>query len=72
MTRTVSRIEGDGKITYRFGGNSPLDLVEIADLLEKERDQCYLAFDAFQMLVEEQIVAIRAYEARSGLTGTST
>lgn len=64
LTRMVSRIEEAGSIKYTFGGNKPLDLVEIADLLEKERDQCYLAFDAFQKLVEEQIVAIRAYEAK--------
>ena len=44
MTRTISRVEKADKITYGFGGNNPLDLVEVADLLEKERDQCYLAF----------------------------
>lgn len=67
LTGTISRTEEAGNIKYAFGGNKPLDLVETADLLEKERDQCYLAFDAFQKLVEEQIAAIRAYEANPRL-----
>ena len=48
---------------YGFGGNDALDLAEIAGLIEKERDQCYLAFEAFQDLVAEQLTAIEAFEA---------
>ncbi|MCK1625881.1 hypothetical protein IVA98_22470 [Bradyrhizobium sp. 160] len=49
LTGTVSRTEGAaGSIRYTFGGNEPLDLAEMADLLEKERDQCYLAFVHFR------------------------
>jgi hypothetical protein len=64
MTQMISRSEtARGKIVYGFGGNDALDLAEIAGLLEKERDQCYLAFDAFRDLVAEQITAIEAFEA---------
>ncbi|WP_050387332.1 hypothetical protein [Bradyrhizobium pachyrhizi] len=68
LTGMVSRAEeATGGIKYTFGCNKPLDLGEIADLIEKERDLCYLAFDAFQRLVEEQVAAIRAYEANQGI-----
>ncbi|KRQ01312.1 hypothetical protein AOQ73_18340 [Bradyrhizobium pachyrhizi] len=72
LTRMVSRIEEAGGVKYTFGGNKPLDLTEVADLLEKERDKCYLAFDAFQKLVEEQIAAIRTYEADQEIAKTDT
>jgi hypothetical protein len=63
LTRNVSRIEPvPGKIVYGFGGNDAFDLAEIADLLKKERDNCYLAFDAFKDLVAEHTIAIEAFE----------
>jgi hypothetical protein len=62
MTSTVKRIEKGGSVSYAFGGNEPLGIGEIADLLEIERDHCYRAFEAFQQLVEEQIAGIVAVE----------
>jgi len=63
FTQTVRReILKDGKIRYAIGGNPALDLAEIADLLEKERDLCYRAFDAFQALIAEQTAAITSFE----------
>jgi hypothetical protein len=62
MTGTVKRIAKAGSVSYAFGGNQPLGIGEIADLLEIEQDHCYRAFDAFQQLVEEQIAAITAVE----------
>jgi len=62
MTGTVKRIAKGGSVSYAFGGNEPLGIGEVADLLEIERDHCYRAFDAFQQLVEEQIAAIIAVE----------
>ena len=63
MTATVKRIAKGGSVSYAFGGNEPLGVGEIADLLEIERNHCYQAFDAFQRLVEEQITAIAAVQA---------
>ena len=65
MTRTVVRQVSDGKVSYGFGGNTPLSISEVANILETERDHCYLAFGAFQKLVEEQIVAIKAFKVDS-------
>ncbi|HEY4201539.1 MAG TPA: integrase [Devosiaceae bacterium] len=63
VTSIASRFKNEeGGIGYAFGGNPPLALADIADLLEKERDLCYLAFEAFQELVGEQTVAIGQFE----------
>lgn len=62
MTGTVTRQVKNGRVSYAFGGNNPLSLAEVADLLEIERDHCYRAFETFQALVEEQIAAIVAVE----------
>lgn len=63
MTATVTRQVRNGRVSYAFGGNDPLSISEVANLLEIERDHCYRAFDAFQALIEEQIAAIIAVEA---------
>lgn len=62
MTATVKREVIGGQASYAFGGNGPLTVTEVADLLTIERDHCYRAFEAFQALVEEQIAAIVAVE----------
>lgn len=62
ITATVKReIVGD-RVSYAFGGNDPLTVAEVADLLTIERDKCYRAFAAFQALIEEQTAAIVAVE----------
>ena len=48
----------EGGIGYAFGGNPPLGLTDMANLLEKERNLCYLAFEAFQKLIGEHTAAI--------------
>lgn len=64
ITSIASRCKNEeGSIAYAFGGNPPLALAGMADLLEKERDLCYRAFEAFQELVGEQTVAIARFEA---------
>ncbi|MDW9502255.1 integrase [Sinorhizobium meliloti] len=63
MTATVKRIAKGGSVSYAFGGNEPLGVGEVANLLEIERNHCYQAFDAFQRLVKEQIAAIAAVQA---------
>ncbi|RJT22640.1 integrase [Chakrabartia godavariana] len=63
ITGTVRRVSNDAEVSYAFGGNAPLGLSQIADLLEIERDLCYTTFDAFQHLVQEHIDAIVADEA---------
>lgn len=60
MTGAVERVSEAGSAHYVFGGREPLDIGEMADLLAKERDLCYLAFDAFQVLVGELTDAIAA------------
>lgn len=65
MTRTVTRQVQDGRVSYAFGGNEPLSVADVANLLEDERDHCYRAFEAFQALIEEQIAAIVAVEVGS-------
>ena len=63
MSATVTRIvHDDGHICYGIGGNEPLNLSQVADLIATEWDLCYRAFAAFQTLVEEQCVAIAALE----------
>ena len=67
ITASVTREQrSDGSVSYGFGGNPPLGLPAVADLLAIERDCCYAAFDAFQTLVNEQITAIVAFEAADG------
>lgn len=69
MTGTVKRTVKNSRVSYSLGGNEPLSISEVADLLEIERDHCYRAFEGFQTLVEEQVAAIVAVEA--GGTATS-
>lgn len=56
MKRTVDK--PTGRVTYSFGGAVPLQLDSLAQLLIKERNGCYRAFDAFQALVHEHEDAI--------------
>ncbi|MGR8965740.1 integrase [Rhizobium leguminosarum] len=64
ITSSASRFKNEeGGIAYAFGGNPPLALADMANLLEKERDLCYRAFEAFQKLVGEQTAAIARFEA---------
>lgn len=51
-----------GQVRYGIGGGAPLDLQEVAGLLEIERHHCYRAFEAFQALVAEHAAAIEAFE----------
>lgn len=62
MTAMVKREVIGGQVRYAFGGNDPLTVAEVVDLLAIERDHCHRAFEAFQALVEEQIAAIVAVE----------
>lgn len=65
MTSMVTReVLGDGRVRYGIGGSEPLGLDRVADLLSVERDHCYLAFEAFQALVNEQASQISGFEAR--------
>lgn len=65
MTGFVSRSvdEPTGEVGYGFGGDDPLDLTVIADLLAIERDRSYAAFEAFQALIREHEQAIAGFEA---------
>ena len=63
MSAMVTRlVRDDGRICYGIGGSEPLNLNQVADLIATERDHCYRAFKAFQALVEEQCLAIAAFE----------
>lgn len=63
MSAMATRIvNDDGHISYGIGGNEPLELDQVADLLATERDYCYRAFEAFRVLVEEQCLAIVEFE----------
>ena len=63
MTGMVEReVTESGTVRYAFGGKDALDLKRVSNLLEKERDQCYLAFEGFQQLVAEQTTAIEDFE----------
>lgn len=46
-------------VTYGFGDKPALELSDVAQLLTKERDRCYAAFDAFQALIREQEGSIK-------------
>lgn len=63
MTGTVKRTVKNGRVSYGFGGNEPLRIDEVADLLQIELDHCYRSFEAFQALIEEQVAGIVAVEA---------
>lgn len=59
MSATVTRTPGNaGGATYSFGGAPPLQLAPVAEQLAIQRDRCYAAFEAFQILVHEQEAAI--------------
>jgi hypothetical protein len=62
MTAMVKRQVIDGRVQYAFGGTDPLTVGKVAELLTIERDHCYRAFEAFQVLVNEQIDVIVAVE----------
>ena len=63
MTAAVTRQVRNGRVSYGFGGNEPLGIAEVADLLAIERDHCYSAFEKFQALIKEQIHAIGSHPA---------
>jgi hypothetical protein len=63
ISNTVTRKVADGSIQYAFGGNPPLDLKHVASALAIQRDRCYLAYEAFQVLVQEQCDLITAFIA---------
>lgn len=63
MTATVTRQVRNGRVSYGFGGNQPLGIADVADLLAIERDHCYRTFEKFQALIEEQIQAIGTCDA---------
>ena len=67
MVRRI--VHADGHVSYAFGGSPPLGLDKVADLLAIERDHCYRAFEAFQMLIEEQVTELRAFEAQHRANG---
>ena len=58
ITQFVTREFHDGRVRYGFGGVPPLDLADVVPTLKLERDRCYAAFDAFQVLVREHEAAI--------------
>lgn len=62
MTGTVKRIVKGGTVMYEFGGNEPLGIGDMADLLKIEHNLCCQAFDAFKALVAEQTAAITAFD----------
>ena len=51
------------QVMYGFGGNEPLTLRLVVELLEEQCQRCYKAFGAFQKLVQEQEKAISAAAA---------
>lgn len=63
ITNFVTRIvdKRNGQVAYAFGGMPPLEMSVVADLLAKERDDCYRAFEAFQGLVREHETAIASF-----------
>lgn len=66
---TRKRNKETGGFYYGFGGREPLELTDIVDLLTAECLRCYTAFEALQALVDEQIGAIRAFDAASNSSG---
>lgn len=65
---TRNRNKQSGEFYYGFVGREPLALTDIVSLLTTECRHCYTAFEALQTLVEEQIGAIKAFEAASNLS----
>ncbi|RQW46252.1 integrase [Novosphingobium sp. LASN5T] len=65
MTGMVTRMRNEetGRFYYGFGGREPLALPDVIGLLTAECQLCYMAFEALQALVEEQIGAITAFDA---------
>lgn len=63
VTRTVNK--DTGRICYGIGGTPPLQIRTVAELLGRERDRCYVAFERFQRLIAEQTNAISEFRARS-------
>lgn len=45
----------DGSITYAFGGQPPLKISDLIPLLLSEHEYCVSAFNAFWLLLEEQL-----------------
>jgi hypothetical protein len=63
VTRTVDK--KTSKVSYVIGDSPPLQLDSIARILMTERDNCYLAFDAFQALVREHEASVPSVQAKS-------
>ncbi len=61
QTRIVRRsIDPKSKaVTYGFGGTEPMTLKTVVELLGKQCERCYKAFEAFQRLVAEHETAIK-------------
>lgn len=68
ITNLVSRDVYEGQVSYGIGGAPPLDLEEMANLIEAECAKCRAAFERFQALVTEQIEAILAFEEQARLS----
>lgn len=65
LTNMVTR-QVDAKtnqVSYAFGSTAPLSLRVVVELLEKQCEHCYGAFEAFQILVKEHENKISAVEA---------
>lgn len=67
LSNTVTRyVDGaTGVVSYGVGGTPPLDLNKVADVLQLECNHCYVAFEAFQALVGEQVEAITKFETKN-------
>lgn len=62
MTQLLMRnVQTDGSVIYAFGGVYPLQLKLIVTLLETQCQHCYETFEAFRLLVEEQVAAISSH-----------
>lgn len=67
QTNTVTRYVNakTKEVSYGFGHTEPLTLKLVVELLERECQNCYVAFEAFQKLVREQEKVISAVAAES-------
>lgn len=62
ITRLVNRqVKEGGSVSYGLGGIYPLQLILIVTLLETQCQNCYQAFDAFKLLIQEQENAIKSH-----------
>lgn len=62
LTHLVTRhVNPDGTVSYGVGGSKPLKLTEVVPLLEDQCNRCYLTFEAFKALAQEQADAIISY-----------